>query len=82
MITFRTWQVLRQGIVGLSEIVTKPGLINVDFADVAAVVSNSGYALMGLGRGFGPGRATQAASAAISSPLLEFPLAGAHRVDR
>ena len=73
-------EVLRQGIVGLTDLVTKPGLVNVDFADVRAIMEASGFALMGVGRGFGQSRAEDAAMAAISSPLLEFPMARARRV--
>ena len=50
-------EVLRQGIVGLADIVTKPGLVNIDFADVRSIVADSGLALMGVGRGAGAGRA-------------------------
>jgi len=73
-------EVLRQGIVGLTDLVTKPGLINVDFADVRSIMCDSGFALMGVGRGFGKTRAEDAADAAISSPLLEFPMEQARRV--
>lgn len=69
--------ILRQGIVGISEIIVKPGLINVDFADVKAVMENAGSALMGIGTGRGPNRAADAAVAAISSPLLDFPVLNA-----
>eukprot|EP00471_Norrisiella_sphaerica_P012595 CAMPEP_0184495394 /NCGR_PEP_ID=MMETSP0113_2-20130426/31159_1 /TAXON_ID=91329 /ORGANISM="Norrisiella sphaerica, Strain BC52" /LENGTH=497 /DNA_ID=CAMNT_0026881561 /DNA_START=470 /DNA_END=1963 /DNA_ORIENTATION=- len=72
--------ILRQGIVGISEIITKPGLINVDFADVNSVMSNAGLALMGIGEGKGPSRAKDAAMAAITSPLLDFPLENAKGV--
>eukprot|EP00316_Scyphosphaera_apsteinii_P012123 CAMPEP_0119316264 /NCGR_PEP_ID=MMETSP1333-20130426/39209_1 /TAXON_ID=418940 /ORGANISM="Scyphosphaera apsteinii, Strain RCC1455" /LENGTH=419 /DNA_ID=CAMNT_0007321865 /DNA_START=143 /DNA_END=1401 /DNA_ORIENTATION=- len=67
-------EILRQGITGISDIVVKPGLINVDFADVRSVMSNAGPALMGIGRGFGKTRARDAALAAVSSPLLDFPI--------
>ena len=73
-------EVLRQGIVGLTDLVTKPGLVNVDFADVRAIMSEAGFALMGVGRGFGNSCAEDAAIAAISSPLLEFPMERARRV--
>ncbi|KXZ47687.1 hypothetical protein GPECTOR_33g569 [Gonium pectorale] len=63
--------VLRQGVKGISEIITVPGLVNVDFADVRAIMSGAGSALMGQGYGSGPSRAQDAALAAISSPLLE-----------
>ena len=67
-------EILRQGITGISDIVVKPGLINVDFADVRSVMQNAGPALMGIGRGFGKTRARDAALAAVSSPLLDFPI--------
>ena len=73
-------EVLRQGIVGLTDLITKPGLVNVDFADVRSIMEDAGFALMGVGRGFGNTRAEDAAIAAISSPLLEFPMAKARRV--
>lgn len=63
--------ILRQGVVGISDIIVKPGLINVDFADVRAIMNNAGTALMGIGIGSGKTAATDAASAAISSPLLD-----------
>lgn len=66
--------ILRQGVVGISEIIVKPGLINVDFADVRTVMGNAGTALMGIGTGKGKSRAQDAAVAAISSPLLDFPI--------
>ena len=66
--------ILRQGVVGISEIIVKPGLVNVDFADVRSIMGNAGTALMGIGRGKGKSRATDAALAAISSPLLDFPI--------
>jgi len=69
--------VLRQGIVGISEIIVKPGLINVDFADVRAVMCDAGPALIGIGTGKGPNRAEDAAVNAISSPLLEVPVLNA-----
>ena len=67
-------EILRQGITGISDIVVKPGLINVDFADVRAIMQNAGPALMGIGRGFGKTRARDAALSAVSSPLLDFPI--------
>ena len=73
-------EVLRQGIVGLTDLVTKPGFVNVDFADVNSIMKDAGYALMGVGRGYGKTRAEDAAIAAISSPLLEFPMERARRV--
>jgi cell division protein FtsZ len=69
--------VLRQGVQGISELITVPGLINVDFADVRAIMSNRGSALMGIGRGHGDNRAADAAKAAIASPLLEVSIDGA-----
>jgi cell division protein FtsZ len=66
--------ILRQGVVGISEIIVKPGLINVDFADVRTIMGNAGTALMGIGTGKGKNRAQDAAIAAISSPLLDFPV--------
>jgi len=66
--------ILRQGVVGISEIIIKPGLINVDFADVRSIMGNAGTALMGVGTGSGRSRAQDAAVAAISSPLLDFPI--------
>ena len=72
--------VLRQGVQGISELITVPGLINVDFADVKAIMSGSGSALMGIGRGSGENRAIDAAKAAIDSPLLEMSIDGAHGI--
>jgi cell division protein FtsZ len=69
--------VLRQGVQGISEIITTPGNVNVDFADVRAVMSCAGPALMGIGYGTGEQRALQAAKAAVSSPLLEQSVQGA-----
>ena len=70
--------VLLGAVQGIAELITCPGLINVDFADVRTVMSEMGMAMMGTGRGKGPGRAKEAAEAAISSPLLEdINLAGA-----
>ncbi|MCR4278832.1 MAG: cell division protein FtsZ [bacterium] len=69
--------VLRQGVQGISELITVPGLINVDFADVRAIMSDRGSALMGIGRGQGDNRASDAAKAAIASPLLEVSIDGA-----
>jgi cell division protein FtsZ len=63
--------VLRQGVKGISDIITKPGLVNVDFADVRSVMTMAGTALLGIGVGSGRSRATEAAQAAMSSPLLE-----------
>eukprot|EP00189_Rhodosorus_marinus_P010121 CAMPEP_0184740586 /NCGR_PEP_ID=MMETSP0315-20130426/3570_1 /TAXON_ID=101924 /ORGANISM="Rhodosorus marinus, Strain UTEX LB 2760" /LENGTH=337 /DNA_ID=CAMNT_0027210309 /DNA_START=239 /DNA_END=1252 /DNA_ORIENTATION=- len=69
--------ILRQGVVGISEIIVRPGLINVDFADIRSILENSGSALMGIGTGSGKKRAEDAAAAAINSPLLEFPVESA-----
>lgn len=63
--------ILRQGVVGISDIIVKPGLINVDFADVRAIMNNAGTALMGIGIAQGKTAAEDAAAAAISSPLLD-----------
>jgi cell division protein FtsZ len=72
--------VLRQGVQGISDIITIPGLVNVDFADVRAVMADAGSALMGIGIGSGKSRAREAATAAISSPLLEASIDGARGV--
>ncbi len=72
--------VLSQGVQGISEIITLPGLINVDFADVRTIMSNAGSALMGIGTGIGENRAQAAARAAIASPLLEVTMEGARGV--
>ena len=69
--------VLRRGVQGISEIITLPGLINVDFADVRTVLQGKGTALMGIGIASGPNRAVEAARMAISSPLLEVDINGA-----
>lgn len=69
--------VLRQGVQGISDLITIPGLINVDFADVKSVMSNAGSALMGIGRAAGEDRAVEAAKSAIDSPLLEMTIDGA-----
>jgi cell division protein FtsZ len=72
--------VLRQGVQGISELITTPGLINLDFADVKAIMQSAGSAMMGIGKGTGSQRAIEAAEAAISSPLLEETIAGARGV--
>jgi cell division protein FtsZ len=72
--------ILRQGVQGISDIITIPGLVNVDFADVRAVMADAGSALMGIGVGSGKSRAREAAMAAISSPLLESSIEGARGV--
>lgn len=66
--------ILRQGVVGISEIIVRPGLINVDFADVRSIMQDAGTALMGIGTGMGKTGAEDAAIAAISSPLLDAPV--------
>lgn len=72
--------VLRAGVQGIGEIIIRPGLINVDFADVRSVMANAGAAMMGMGRGRGDNRAKQAAEAAANSPLLENNIEGARRL--
>ncbi|MFZ2125418.1 MAG: cell division protein FtsZ [Candidatus Saccharimonadales bacterium] len=72
--------VLRQGVQGISELITEHGLINLDFADVKAIMSNAGSALMGIGRASGENRAVQAAQQAIESPLIEVSIDGAKGV--
>ena len=72
--------ILRQGVQGITDIITIPGLVNVDFADVRAVMADAGSALMGIGIGSGKSRAREAANAAISSPLLESSIEGARGV--
>jgi cell division protein FtsZ len=72
--------VLRQGVQGISDLVTLPGLINLDFADVRTVMSDAGNALLGIGFGHGEHRATDAAAAAVSSPLLETSMEGARSI--
>ncbi len=74
-------QVLQGAVQGIAELITRPGLINVDFADVRTVMSETGMAMMGTGTASGEGRARAAAEAAVSSPLLEeINLAGAHGI--
>ncbi len=72
--------VLRQAVEGISDLITTPGVINVDFADIKAVMANAGSALMGIGVGSGEKRAEKAALAAINSPLLEISIHGAKGV--
>jgi cell division protein FtsZ len=73
--------VLRQGVQGISDLITKPGLVNIDFADVESTMKNQGDALMGIGFGAGENRATEAAKRAIDNPLLEeTTIAGATRI--
>ncbi len=72
--------VLRQGVQGIAELITIPGLINVDFADVKTIMRDAGSALMGIGLGTGENRAAEAAKSAISSPLLELSIDGARGI--
>jgi len=72
--------VLRQGIQGISDTITIPGLINLDFADVKSVMSDAGSALMAIGRASGDNRAAEAARAAVASPLLDVSIEGAKGV--
>ncbi len=72
--------VLRQGVQGISDIITMPGLINLDFADVRAVMRDAGSALMGIGRAAGENRSVEAARQAIASPLLETNITGAQGI--
>jgi cell division protein FtsZ len=69
--------VLRQGVQGISDLISKPGIVNVDFADVKAILQDSGSALMGIGTAAGENRSAEAAKLAINSPLLEFSIDGA-----
>jgi cell division protein FtsZ len=73
-------EVLLQGVQGITELITTPGLINTDFADVKMIMTNAGSALMGIGFGSGEGRAVSAARAAIASPLLEASIEGARGI--
>src|SRR5699024_2332888 len=73
-------QVLLSGVQGITDLITTPGLINLDFADVKSVMQGAGSALMGIGSARGEDRAVQAAELAISSPLLEASIDGAHGV--
>jgi cell division protein FtsZ len=73
-------EVLLQGVQGITDLITTPGLINTDFADVRMIMSNAGSALMGIGYGSGEGRALQASRNAISSPLLEASIEGARGI--
>ena len=72
--------VLRQGVQGISDLVTLPGLINLDFADVRTIMSQAGPALLGIGMGVGERRAMDAAGRAVASPLLETSIEGAHSI--
>ena len=69
--------VLKQGVQGIAELITIPGLINVDFADVKTIMKDTGSALMGIGQGSGENRAIEAAKSAVASPLLEISIEGA-----
>lgn len=73
-------EILRQGVQGIAEIITVPGLINVDFADVKSIMQNAGSALMGIGQATGENKAIEAAKAAINSPLLEMSIEGARGI--
>jgi cell division protein FtsZ len=72
--------VLRQGVQGISDLVTLPGLINLDFADVRTIMSEAGNALLGIGMGRGDNRALDAAESAVASPLLETSMEGARKI--
>jgi len=73
-------EILRQAVEGISDLITTPGLINIDFADIRTVMENAGSALMGIGSASGENRAIDAAKAAINSPLLDVSIAGAKGV--
>jgi len=73
-------EILRQAVQGISDLITLPGIINVDFADIRAIMRNAGSALMGIGRASGEDRAREAAKTAINSPLLDLSIDGAHGV--
>jgi cell division protein FtsZ len=73
-------EILRQAVEGISDLITTPGLINIDFADIRTVMENAGPALMGIGSASGENRAIEAAKAAINSPLLDVSIAGAKGV--
>jgi cell division protein FtsZ len=72
--------VLRQGVQGISDLVTLPGLINLDFADVRTIMADAGPALLGIGMGHGDRRAVEAAERAVASPLLETSMEGARKI--
>jgi cell division protein FtsZ len=72
--------VLRQGVAGISDIITVPGLINLDFADVRTIMKDAGSAMMGIGRAQGENRALEAARLAVASPLLEINISGAQGI--
>jgi cell division protein FtsZ len=69
--------ILRQGVQGITDLITVPGLVNLDFADVRTIMRDAGSALMGIGIASGEGRAAEAARSAVSSPLLEASIEGA-----
>ncbi|MEA1929676.1 MAG: cell division protein FtsZ [Patescibacteria group bacterium] len=73
-------EVLRQAVEGISDLITMPGIINVDFADIRSIMQNAGSALMGIGRSSGENRAIEAARAAVNSPLLDISIDGAKGV--
>jgi cell division protein FtsZ len=73
-------EVLLQGVQGITDLITTPGLINTDFADVKMIMSNAGTAIMGIGTASGDGRAVTAAKLAITSPLLEASIEGARGI--
>ena len=73
-------EVLRQAVEGISDLITMPGIINVDFADIRAIMENAGPALMGIGMGSGEKRASEAARSAINSPLLDISINGARGI--
>jgi cell division protein FtsZ len=73
-------EVLRQGVEGISDLITVPGMINLDFADIESVLRNAGTAMMGIGEGQGDGKTKEAARNAISSPLLDGSIRGARKV--
>ena len=73
-------EVLLQGVRGITDLITVPGLINTDFADVRMIMLNAGTAIMGIGTGTGEGRAVNAARASITSPLLEASIEGARGI--
>jgi len=73
-------EILRQAVEGISDLITTPGLINIDFADIRTIMENAGSALMGIGSASGENRAIEAAKAAINSPLLDVSIAGAKGV--
>ena len=72
--------VLRQGVQGISDLITVPGLINLDFADVKTIMRDAGSSMMGIGIGTGENRAVEAARAAVMSPLLEVNIQGARGI--